>query len=277
MPRAMVIGSPVSHSLSPVLHRAGFNSLGLQEWSYERREVDEASFASFMARLPADVLGLSITMPCKESALAFANGSSALAREVGGANTLYRVQDASTGTPRWQAENTDVAGVLHALQGAGLERASTATILGSGATARSCVVAAAQLGVTTMTFVVRAEARPETVRLAESYDMDVAAVDHATAGSAIQRADVTMSTLPGHAADAFAPSVELLELDGRYVFDVVYAHWPSLLAQAASDAGAVTVSGLEMLVEQAALQFELFTGHAAPIADMRAAGYAAMK
>lgn len=271
MPKALVIGSPIAHSLSPVLHSAGYAAAGLETWTYDRAEVTAAAFDAFMDGLSADVAGLSVTMPCKEAALAYADHASALARQVGAANTLYRAPDG------WHADNTDVAGVVNALLGAGLDHAESAVILGSGATARSCVAAASKLGVTRMTFAVRHDAREETLRLARSYDMQVDVVRFDNVGSAVEQADLTMSTLPANAADVIARDVELLELDGAYLFDVVYAQWPSLLAQAASDAGAITVSGLEMLIEQAAVQFELFTGVSAPIADMRSAGYAAMK
>ena len=271
MPAAMVIGSPISHSLSPVLHSAGFAAAGLAEWRYGRAEVTAETFAAFMQELPDDVRALSVTMPCKEPALAFAEHPSALAQQVGAANTLYRT-DAG-----WAAENTDVAGIVNALRRAGCAHARTAVVLGSGATARSALAALRQLGVEQVTFAVRSEPRPETVALATASGIEVATVPLTQLGQQAAQTDLTVSTLPSGAADAVAEQLSGRDLTGRYLFDVVYAPWPSLLAAVGQRGGAQIVSGLEMLIEQAAVQFELFTGVAAPISDMRAAGYAAMK
>lgn len=273
MPRALVIGSPIEHSLSPVLHQAGYAAAGLDQWRYARAEVTAATFEQFMTDLPNDVAGISVTMPCKEPALAWAAHTSALAREVGAANTLYRAADG------WHADNTDVAGIVQALLGAGLESGHECVILGSGATARSAVAAVAQLGVQRVTFGVRNEARAETVALAQVYDMHVDVVPLVQAAQRIAATDLVVSTLPSHGADAVAQDLARLrpDLAQVVVFDVVYDNWPTVLAGTASGLGAGVVSGLEMLIEQAAVQFELFTGVAAPIADMRAAGHSRVK
>lgn len=273
-PRALVIGSPIAHSLSPLLHQAGYASAGLTDWSYDRAQVKADEVETFVAGLDDDVRGLSVTMPDKEAALSLASRSSTLAREVGAANTLVREADG------WFADNTDVAGVLHALIAAGCERAQTAVILGSGATARSCVAAVAQLGVKHVTFAVRGEVRDETVALAQVYNMstDVIRLDDDALISRILTGPLTLSTLPAGALDAIADRLGASAQAGTgYVFDVVYANWPTPLARAAQSKGLGVVSGLEMLIEQAAVQFVLFTGHSAPIADMRRAAWAAVE
>lgn len=141
MPRAVVIGSPIAHSLSPLIHEAAYRSVGLDTWSYGRAEVSAAEVPGFLDSADADVRGVSVTMPCKEAALASATTRTALAEDVGAANTLVRAGDG------WHADNTDVVGVVEALRAAGFGAGSAAVVLGSGATARSVVAALSELGV----------------------------------------------------------------------------------------------------------------------------------
>ena len=101
--RCAVWGRPIAHSLSPVLHRAAYDALGLLDWTYDRREVDEEGFAAALAALDDDWRGLSLTMPLKEAALAAAAATSSTARAAGAANTLVRERSG------WTAHNTDVA------------------------------------------------------------------------------------------------------------------------------------------------------------------------
>ncbi|HEY0637286.1 MAG TPA: shikimate dehydrogenase, partial [Pseudonocardiaceae bacterium] len=111
---AAVLGSPVAHSLSPVLHRAAFAALGLGGWTYRAVECDDAALPGFVAGLGADWVGLSVTMPGKRAALAVAAAASPAAVVVGAANTLVRRDDG------WFADCTDVDGVVGALRAAGL-------------------------------------------------------------------------------------------------------------------------------------------------------------
>lgn len=279
MPRALVVGSPIDHSLSPTLHEAGYRAAGLDDWSYARAEVVADEVRAFVARLDDDAVGLSVTMPCKEAALAVADEASALAGDVGAANTLVRREGG------WFADNTDVHGVVEALRAAGCAGGRGAVVIGSGATARSVVAALSRLGVREVTFVVRAQARPETLALARSLGMSTRVVreDDEDAAWAVGMALLVVQTSPAGGADALAarvvdaPSLRIGAAGGPFVLDVVYADWPTAFARTMSACGATVVSGLDMLVHQAAAQFELFTGHTAPIADMMEAGRAAVK
>lgn len=268
--RCAVLGSPVAHSLSPTLHAAGYAACGLSGWEYSRHEVDEGGLAPFVAGLDASWRGLSLTMPLKEVALGLAERVSGLAREAGAVNTLVRTE---TG---WAGHNTDVAGIVAALREAGVDRPGSSTVIGSGATARSTLLALRELGAEQ---VVVAARNPERGRvLAESVAGQTASVvDLATWPD--QPADVVVSTLPGGDA-GLAAAAPLAEhgrgLAGTVLLDVVYADWPTPLARAAAERGAQVVSGLEMLVHQAAEQFELFTGQRPPVAAMQAAGRAAL-
>ena len=266
--RAAVLGSPVAHSLSPVLHTAAYAALGLRGWDYGRFEVDEGGLAPFVVGLDASWRGLSLTMPLKVVAFDLADEVSELARRAGAINTLVRTE---TG---WAGDNTDVHGIVAALREAGVERAGEATIIGSGATARSALLALEELGSARVRVAARnAEA---VAVLADLTAVDVVHVPITDWAKGESR--VVVSTVPGAGAQAATDALvgSPGDLSGTVLLDVVYADWPTGLAQAVTAAGATVVSGLEMLVHQAARQFELFTGEVAPVAAMQVAGREAL-
>lgn len=263
--RAAVLGRPVDHSLSPVLHEAAYAALGLEGWSYGRFEVDEGGLAPFVEGLDETWRGLSLTMPLKVAAFDVASEVSELARRAGAINTLSR---ASGG---WAGDNTDVHGIVAALRDAGVSGPTGATIIGSGATARSALLALEELGASGVRVAARnAEAVAELGAVARVPVDHVPLADWAKGAS-----PVVVSTVPGAGAAAAADATSG-DLSGSVVLDVVYADWPTPLARAASAAGATVVSGLEMLVHQAARQHEIFTGTQAPVEAMQVAGRAAL-
>ncbi len=261
MPQALVLGSPIGHSLSPVLHRAAYASLGLADWTYAAAEVDEAAFAAFVAGLGADVRGLSLTMPLKEVAFTVATTVTDRARSAGAINTLVRRADGG-----WDADNTDIAGIVGALRGraqvGAIASPAHGLILGAGATARSALVALAGLRVGTLTVAARdgEKARRAVSGLAQSLDLDLRVIPLADWPTAA--AELVVSTLPtaGALAAAEALTASGADLSGTRLLDVVYADWPTPLARAAEAAGAAVVSGLDMLVLQAVEQVDLMTG-----------------
>ena len=262
--RAAVLGSPVAHSLSPALHQAAYAALGLEDWTYDRFEVDEGGLAPFVEGLDESWRGLSLTMPLKVAAFAVADEVSGLAREAGAINTLVRRGSG------WAADNTDVHGIVAALRDAGVDAPTSATIIGSGATARSALLALRELGAGSVRVAARnAAAVADLAALAPVEH--VALTEWATGEST-----AVISTVPDPGAAAATEALGDADLPGVTLLDVVYADWPTPLARAAADAGATVVSGLEMLVHQAAEQFRLFTGHEAPLAAMQAAGRAAL-
>ena len=126
--RAAVLGSPVKHSLSPVLHGAAYRTLGLHGWQYGMIECDEAGLPPLIDTMGPEWAGLSLTMPLKRVALAVADEVSPLARAVGAANTLVFPPGGPAKGRR--AENTDVVGLVGALREAGLAHVKQAVILG---------------------------------------------------------------------------------------------------------------------------------------------------
>lgn len=260
-------GSPIAHSLSPVLHRAAYQALGLVDWTYESREVDEAGFEAALAGLDESWRGLSLTMPLKEPALQAARRVTAVAAATGAVNTLVRESDG------WSGHNTDVHGLVAALREAGCESPSTALVIGSGATARSAVAALAGLGVRRVVLMVRARPRPETVGQAQAAGLIVESI----AMGVWPEADVVVSTVPPSAVRGIAalPAPRGGRGSG-VVLDVVYGEGATPLEQAAADRGWVVQSGTEMLLHQATEQVRLMTGLPAPIQAMRAALEAAL-
>ncbi|GAA5163549.1 shikimate dehydrogenase [Ornithinimicrobium tianjinense] len=270
--RAGVVGSPVAHSLSPVLHRAAYAALGLSGWTYDAHEVRAGALAAHVEALGPDWVGLSVTMPGKEEALGLAGARGEEAELTGAANTLVRSEDG------WRADNTDVHGLRTALVEAGATTARTPTVLGGGATARSALVALVALGAEQVHVVVRDRLRPETAALVERLQLPVTVVRLGDGPLLLDRrhTDVVVSTLPAGAA---TPDVVPGEPGlAPVLLDVVYAPWPGPFARAVrrlGPAAPAVARGTGMLLHQAVRQVELMTGHDGPVEAMRAALIAA--
>ncbi|MEU3168833.1 shikimate dehydrogenase [Streptosporangium sp. NPDC006930] len=263
--RAAVLGSPIVHSLSPHLHRAAYEGMGLHDWRYEAIECDEAGLPALLAGLEGDWAGLSLTMPLKRAVLPLLDTVSELALQVGGANTVILRDGVRHG------DNTDVYGIVRALAEAGVAPPRAATVLGGGATAASALAALRELGLDEAILVVRDPARAgETTRVAERLGMDLSVrtldkLDTAT------EVDLVVSTLPSGVADDFAGTLAGVPA----LFDVVYAPWPTRLAVAVAERGGIVVGGFPMLLHQAVRQVEMMTGRAdVPVEAMREAGKA---
>ena len=269
--RAAVLGSPIRHSLSPVLHGAAYEALGLSGWHYDRIECDEAGLPALVDGMGPEWAGLSLTMPLKRVLLTVADEVSPLAAAVGAGNTLV-FEERDGRRVRW-ADNTDVAGLVAALRETGLERVETAVILGAGGTAQAALAALRELGNTTPRVLVRDVRRTgDLVAAAERLGVEPD-VSGALLDAPIPEADLVVSTLPGGAADALTGRWT----PGTVVLDAVYAGWPTPFARAAQAAGCRVVSGLVYLLHQAVVQVELMTGRRpGPVDAMRAALTAAV-
>ncbi|TFV75481.1 shikimate dehydrogenase [Blastococcus sp. CT_GayMR19] len=258
--RAAVLGRPVSHSLSPLLHRAAYAALGLADWTYDALDVGAEDLPELLAGLGPEWRGFSVTMPCKQAAAAVADVVEPLPRLLGAANTLIRT-DAG-----WRAENTDVSGVGMALQLAGVEEVGEAAIVGAGGTAGAAAVALASLGAAHVEVVVRDPSR--AAGLTRVLDTLGVPVTVSRLADAVLDAAVVVSTVP---VDAQPDVLDLPWRGGQTVLDVLYANWPTPLAQRVGEVGGTVAGGLDVLFWQATLQVELMTGQPAPIAAMRAA------
>jgi len=263
-----VLGHPITHSLSPALHRAAYAAAGL-DWSYDAVDVRSAELAGFLHGLDPTWRGLSLTMPLKRVATGLLDELTDRAQQALAANTVVLEPGRRVG------HNTDIPGAARALAQRHAGALDAAVVLGGGATASSVLLALADLGCARVTLLVRDLARAaETVAAARRHPrpprVDVAPLGEWTGG-----ADVLVSTIP---AEAQTPAVVALADRVRTVFEVIYDPWPTPLAVAATSSGKPLVAGLDLLVAQAVLQFRLMTGlDLDPSAVMRAAGEAALR
>lgn len=265
MPRCGVLGDPIEHSLSPALHRAGYAATGLVDWTYDAHRVPAGTLAAFLDGLDDTWRGLSLTMPLKRELLPLADEVTETARRAGGANTLLLHAD------RRIADNTDVPGLQAALRERHSGEIGSAVLVGGGATGASALLALADLGCRSFRLCVRnagSDAVRETLDAAYRHPADLQVSTLALIPDP-GPADILVSSVP-----VSAQTPELVAGWAAYpvVFEVVYDPWPTPLAAAVQRRGGTLVSGLDLLVHQAALQFTLFTGEPAPLPQMRAAG-----
>jgi len=260
-----VLGSPIAHSLSPALHRAAYDHLGL-DWSYDAVEVESLGLERFLDGLDGTWRGLSLTMPLKRTVVPLVGSLDDWSVLSGAANTVLLAEGQRRGC------NTDIPGAMAALEERLADTLRSAVVIGGGATAASVLLALAELGCTTARVLVREPARAEETVVAVSAhprapELSVGTIDEA----ASLAADIVVSTVP---ADAQTPGLLAACAEVPTVFEVVYDPWPTPLARAALDSGRRLVSGLDLLAHQAVLQVELMTGRAVPVDLVRDAGRA---
>ena len=270
MTRLGVLGWPVAHSRSPAIHNAALAALGMTGWRYQRLPVAPALFAETTRALgAAGFLGANVTIPHKHAALALADDASRAAREIGAANTLTFAADGTIA-----AENTDAPGLIAALERLPeLPAHPRALVLGAGGSARAAVWALREAGASEVAVWNRTAERARTL----ARELGVRAVPAPVAADLLVNctsvglhapAGVQRSATDGEALNQLGLTFDQV---GEYshVVDFVYRPGSTPLLAAAAAHGARTVDGLEVLVEQGALSFELWTGRAAPLEVMR--------
>jgi shikimate dehydrogenase len=274
-----LIGWPVTHSLSPAMHNAAFEALGLN-WCYVALPVRAENLAAAVAGLGAlGFAGANVTVPHKEAVLPHLQHVSPDVRALGAANTLA-VREDEAGRPVLLGLNTDHTGLIQALRDASVEPLGCrALVLGAGGAARAVVYGLMGAGATSIAVLNRSAERAEAL---------IAGLAAANRESVLSAGPLTPSALGELAAAAtllvnattlgLEPAAEespwpagLLLPAHLAVLDLVYRpHRTRLLAQAEA-AGAQPISGLGMLIHQAAQAFEIWTGEKAPIEVMRQA------
>ena len=268
--KAAVLGKPIAHSLSPALHRAAYQELGLHDWTYDLVECDEAGLPGYIESRGREWAGLSLTMPLKRTVLPLLDHVDHMAAATGGANTVVFRPEGRYGY------NLDVQGIVDALTEAGAPAPGTVTIIGAGATACSALAAVGELGAPGADVILRDPARAAAVlATAERLGLTVRLrpFEDLKQGGAVVP-DLLISTVPPGAADILSERTLFSPTPPMAVMDVVYDPWPTPLARAAAAAGAIVASGFALLLHQAAAQVELMTGKTAPLEAMRAAGQA---
>jgi shikimate dehydrogenase len=266
MKRLGVLGWPVAHSRSPAMHNAALAALGLRDWHYQLLPVPPELFEQTTRALgQSGFVGANVTIPHKHAALELADSASAAAAQIGAANTLTFAPDGTIA-----AENTDAPGLIAAI-GDSSVRGARALVLGAGGSARAAVWALREAGAAEVAVWNRTPAR------AAELARDLGARALARPAPAEVLVNCTAVGLQPAAADELA-QLELTRTrvgDYPLVVDLVYRAGRTELLSAAQEHGARTLDGLEILVAQGALSFELWTGQAPPLETMHAAARAA--
>jgi len=272
--RCAVLGDPIGHSLSPVIHRAAYDALRLEGWEYDAVLVPAGGLAGFVEGLdPVEWRGLSLTMPLKREAVPLLDTYDDWVRLTSVCNTVVLDPDG-----RRHGLNTDVTGALMVLGEHDDRPVERTVVLGGGATAASLLLALAERGTRQATVVVRDPSRAdETVRVVRAHprgpEVEVRSLDEVTAGRL--EADVLVSTVP---ASAQVPELLAAVAEVPLVFEVVYEPWPTPLADAANRVGHAVISGLDLLVAQAVNQVVAMTGRFdVPAGAMRRAAEEALE
>ncbi|NBO79228.1 MAG: shikimate dehydrogenase [Actinobacteria bacterium] len=261
MKHAGVAGYPIEHSLSPLIHKAGYLALGL-DWNYEKYLLKEDELSNFVNNRDKDLVGLSLTMPLKEKAIQVSDVVTEMAQKVNSANTLI-FKDGKI-----YSGNTDIYGIVQALKTNKKLDLSNPAIIGSGATARSSIMALKNLGAKNVMICARNDSTSIQVNdLANSLGLKSQIINWSDLAKAMN-ASTLISTLPSQALDKFAA---LGPENPGTLLDIAYDPWPSKVALEWIFRRGFVVSGLEMLLHQACMQFELMTGLKAPITQMRQA------
>lgn len=244
-----VLGSPIAHSLSPVIHRAAYATLGF-DWEYDAVELSRESLPAFMSALDGRWRGLSLTMPLKRDVVLLLDWADPLVELVGGANTVVVTDDGLRGY------NTDVEGAMRSFLDAGLSSLESVWILGAGATAASLLVASIRLGAQSVEIFARTPAKAEPLKeLGESLGASVVVRQWQEAALSVEIPSAIITTVPGGSLDVeFDESVRT----AAALFDVAYDPWPSEVAKSWMAVGGTVISGHDLLINQAIAQVRIF-------------------
>lgn len=245
MIRGAVLGSPISHSLSPILHTAAFEFLGI-EGTYQAVDVPSGTLSNFITERGADFDYLSLTMPLKEEVMGLGFATDSKTKEIQSGNTVY-CRDGE-----WKLTSTDGSGFLSALSHAGLTTFDRVLILGAGGTARA-VTGALDSIATEIHVLGRSSIRQEA--LARSIHSAQFEYQRWTLDIDFSQYDLVVNTTPAGAADLLADAVSLGTK--TVLFDVIYKPWPTELAQRWVDCGGAVINGLELLLYQGIDQLEI--------------------
>ncbi|CAB4621332.1 unannotated protein [freshwater metagenome] len=248
MINAAVLGSPISHSLSPRLHMSAYKFLGIAG-NYEAFDVPAGTLKSFLSDKNRGWTGFSLTMPLKEEVLSVADVIDPIVKRIQSGNTLVKQGE------QWSLYSTDVVGFQNAWRAQNSDQPQSVLIVGSGATARTAAAAFDNSG-TSISVLHRNSDRELSM-------MD--AVSKATLNflpwhfsDVFYKHDLVVNTTPKGALDPFAN--ELSNKPHGTFFDVIYNPWPTSFAGAWSKTGAPVLSGLDLLIAQGIEQIRLFTG-----------------
>jgi len=243
--RGAVLGSPIRHSLSPILHKSAYDFLGI-EGRYEAIDVPSGTLENFITTRGADFDYFSLTMPLKEEVMALGFATDNKTNEIQSGNTVYRHNES------WRLTSTDGSGLISALSHAGLKTFNRVLILGAGGTARA-VTGSLDSVAKEIHVLGRSSIRQEALERAihssqftyRRWTLDIDFSEY----------DLVVNTTPAGAADLLADSV--YPGTTSLLFDVIYKPWPTELAKRWNDCGGKVINGLELLLYQGIDQLEI--------------------
>jgi shikimate dehydrogenase len=241
---AAVLGSPIAHSLSPLLHSLAYEYLEIAA-RYEAIEVKAGALSDFLSTTDRNCL--SLTMPLKEEALSVADVVSDIAMRISCGNTL------SLSDGIWKLTSTDVLGFDFSLKMHGFNQLDSALIIGAGATARAAAASVSQVA-KSVCVISRSPDREPAMNQASLVDVTYLPWQRT---NLINTADLVINTTPDRAADFFVPSIE--NPKGTF-FEVLYNPWPTAMSKVWSDSKNQVIDGLDLLIHQGISQVEIFTG-----------------
>lgn len=259
--RGAVLGSPIAHSLSPLLHKTAFKALGITG-EYTAIEVSGGGLQNFLEERGDEFDYLSLTMPLKEEVIELQSSDEVnvkvdeLGKRIQSINTLVKTGDV------WNATSTDGSGFVESLANAGYDRFERVLVLGAGGTARA--VAGALDDIASSVDVMRRSVRRSPAIAACFQKIECSFLDWDDSVD-LSSYDLVVNTTPSGAADLVAENLSR-NIKGL-LFDVLYKPWPTLLARRWSDSGGKTISGLELLLYQGIDQLSLVTDFAGKSID----------
>jgi shikimate dehydrogenase len=275
MKRIYLLGYPLGHSISPAIHNAALRSCGLHGWRYETLALPPDKMSAMLEALRApDCIGANVTIPHKQTVIPFLDELSESARKIGAVNTIVKRDGKLIG------ENTDAPGFIQSLREGHIQtRHARAFIFGAGGAAAALAFALANEGAQQLVVINRTTSRAAELadRLNASFPSLELAVNR---WEWLSRANIIVNAT----AIGMAPQTDASPLprgltipSGAVVFDLVYNPPETQLMHAAANAGARCIGGLEMLVYQGALSFQMWTEHEAPLRVMQAAAKHALR
>jgi len=241
---AAVLGSPIAHSLSPLLHSLAYEYLGLSA-RYEAIEVKAGELATYLSA--TDKNALSLTMPLKEEALKVSRVTSDIAKRISCGNTLFQKDGA------WNLTSTDVAGFEFALKMHQIEQIESTVIIGAGATARAAVASVSTIS-KSVSVISRNPERERAMNQASLVEITYLPWELT---DQLNSAELVINTTPDRASDFLVPSIK--NPAGTF-FEVLYNPWPTAMSKAWSDSKNQVIDGLDLLIHQGISQVEIFSG-----------------
>jgi len=278
MKRLCVIGDPVGHSLSPLMHNAALEHLDLQDkFTFEKLKVTRNGLPDFMLKVRKnEFAGVSVTMPHKEAIVPLLDIQSKEAMLAQTVNTVTLAEGSLAGSHMIVGHNTDGVGCVKALETAGIRvNGQVVVLLGAGGAAKAIAISLGLNGIKELHILNRtpqaAKDVAETVRKTSDSAVEAAGLD--SMEEALADADILINATKVGMKGVRKKTIVQSNLIEQHmtVFDIVYEPVETKLIRDARKIGAMAIPGTEMLLHQGALQFKLFTGEDAPIDVMRTA------